>query len=100
MAYQATPIEWLALGAVAQQPGETIRSYPFRLYLKECVGVPHPLRLITSMLKGGLIESADSRDHYHLTEWGAQCQRARVETRLPWFIEVPEPILEAKMQTR
>lgn len=100
MPYNATPAEWLALGAIAQQPGHVLRSHPLRVFLKEYVGVNRPMPFIHSLIRGGLIELAPKGDYYTLTEWGATARRARVETRLPWFIEVPQAVLEAKQRQR
>lgn len=99
MPYRATPIEWLAMSAVAQQPTETLRMYSLRVYLKEYCGVHKPLNLINAMVKGGLLEHLGQGPALALTEWGAQALRAKAPSSLPVYLPIPEEVVNRRLKT-
>lgn len=98
MPYQATPLEWLALSAVAQQPTMILRSSSLRVYLRQCCKVEHPLPFIRDLVRGGLLDQIDGTHELTLTEWGAQVRRAKTPSTLPYYLPIPKSIVEMKLR--
>lgn len=100
MPYRATGIEWLALGAIAQQPDGSLRSHSLRVYLRETLGVARPLSLVQSLIKGGLVEYIGDEQRLVLTEWGACSQRAMDAVALPHWLPIPANMVNARQGKR
>lgn len=92
MSYRATATEWLALGAVAQQPSGSLSMYALRIYLRDFVGHPRAITLIHHMIKGGLLDYSKEGPTVTITEWALQSRRAKTASPLPAYIAIPDNI--------
>lgn len=88
--YHTSAAEFLALGVLAQAPGETMDRSKLYRFLKEKARFLSPNTIINALIKADLIAQDAHRHSVTLTELGARARREPGESSIPRFLTVPE----------